>query len=38
VDFLHPWGHVLIDPIILLIMFFGLIIATIVSLRAQDIG
>jgi hypothetical protein len=38
VDFLHPWGHGLLNPIVLLIMFFGLIIATIVALRAQDIG
>jgi ABC transport system ATP-binding/permease protein len=38
VDFLHPWGHGLLNPIVLLFMFFGLIIATILSLRAQDIG
>jgi ABC-type multidrug transport system ATPase subunit/pSer/pThr/pTyr-binding forkhead associated (FHA) protein len=38
VDFLHPWGHVLLNPIVLLIMFFGLIIGTILTLRAQDIG
>ncbi|MBC7910001.1 MAG: FHA domain-containing protein, partial [Pyrinomonadaceae bacterium] len=28
IDFLHPWGHGLVNPIVLLIMFFGLIIAT----------
>jgi ABC-type multidrug transport system ATPase subunit/pSer/pThr/pTyr-binding forkhead associated (FHA) protein len=38
INFLHPWGHILVNPIVLLIMFFGLIIATIVALRAQDIG
>ncbi|HEX8138660.1 MAG TPA: FHA domain-containing protein [Pyrinomonadaceae bacterium] len=38
VDFLHPWGHVLLNPIVLLIMFFTLIAATIVALRSQDIG
>jgi ABC-type multidrug transport system ATPase subunit/pSer/pThr/pTyr-binding forkhead associated (FHA) protein len=38
VDFLHPWGHVLLNPIVLMMMFFGLIIATILALRAQDIG
>jgi ABC-type multidrug transport system ATPase subunit/pSer/pThr/pTyr-binding forkhead associated (FHA) protein len=38
VDFLHPWGHGLLNPIVLLIMFFGLIIGTILALRAQDIG
>jgi ABC-type multidrug transport system ATPase subunit len=38
VDFLHPWGNVLLNPIVLLIMFFTLIICTILALRAQDIG
>ncbi len=38
VNFLHPWGHTLLNPIVLLIMFFGLIIATIIALRSQDIG
>jgi hypothetical protein len=38
VDFLHPWGHGLLNPIVLLIMFFGLILGTILALRAQDIG
>jgi ABC-type multidrug transport system ATPase subunit/pSer/pThr/pTyr-binding forkhead associated (FHA) protein len=37
VSFLHPWGHWLIDPLVLLFMFFALVIATIVTLRAQDI-
>lgn len=38
VDFLHPWGNVLLDPLILLLMFFGLVGATVVALRAQDIA
>jgi ABC-type multidrug transport system ATPase subunit/pSer/pThr/pTyr-binding forkhead associated (FHA) protein len=37
INFLHPWGHALIDPFVLILMFFGLVIATIVTLRAQDI-
>src|SRR6185369_14899786 len=36
VSFLHPWGHWLVDPLVLLLMFFALVIATIVTLRAQD--
>jgi ABC-type multidrug transport system ATPase subunit/pSer/pThr/pTyr-binding forkhead associated (FHA) protein len=38
VDFLHPWGNVLLNPIVLIIMFFSLIAATIMALRSQDIG
>lgn len=38
IDFLHPWGNIIINPLVLLIMFFGLIGATILALRAQDIG
>ncbi|HEY8204742.1 MAG TPA: FHA domain-containing protein [Pyrinomonadaceae bacterium] len=37
ITFLHPWGHWTIDPFVLLLMFFGLVIATILTLRAQDI-
>lgn len=37
ISFLHPWGHWIIDPFVLLVMFFALVIATIVTLRAQDI-
>ena len=37
VTFFHPWGHWLLDPFALLVMFFGLLIATILALRAQDI-
>lgn len=38
VDFLHPWGNVVLNPIVLLLMFFGLLLATIIALRSQDIG
>lgn len=38
VDFKHPWGHVLLDPVVLLVMFFGLMIATLIALRFQDQG
>jgi ABC-type multidrug transport system ATPase subunit/pSer/pThr/pTyr-binding forkhead associated (FHA) protein len=37
INFLHPWGNVLLDPLVLLVMFFGLVIATVIALRAQDI-
>lgn len=37
VDFLHPWGGDLLNPLILIIMFFGLILASIIALKAQDI-
>jgi hypothetical protein len=37
INFLHPWGNILLDPLVLIIMFFGLVIATIITLRAQDI-
>jgi hypothetical protein len=38
IDFLHPWGNMLVNPIMLLFMFFGLILGTVLALRAQDIG
>jgi ABC transport system ATP-binding/permease protein len=38
IDFLHPWGNVVLNPIVLLMMFFGLLLATIIALRSQDIG
>lgn len=38
IDFLHPWGSVIFNPVILLGMFFLLVVATLVALRAQDIG
>ena len=37
VNFLHPWGNIILDPFVLLVMFFVLVIATITTLRAQDI-
>jgi hypothetical protein len=37
INFLHPWGNILLDPLVLIVMFFGLVIATVISLRAQDI-
>ena len=37
INFLHPWGNILLDPFALILMFFGLVIATIITLRAQDI-
>ncbi|MBD0325294.1 MAG: hypothetical protein ICV68_02625, partial [Pyrinomonadaceae bacterium] len=38
VNFLHPWGHPLLNPAILVAMFFLLVGATIVALRGQDIA
>jgi ABC-type multidrug transport system ATPase subunit/predicted component of type VI protein secretion system len=37
VDFLHPWGAVWLNPIVLLLMFLTFTAATISVLRAQDI-
>jgi hypothetical protein len=37
ISFLHPWGHWLIDPLVLIVMFFALVLATVLTLRAQDI-
>jgi ABC-type multidrug transport system ATPase subunit/pSer/pThr/pTyr-binding forkhead associated (FHA) protein len=37
VNFLHPWGNIFLDPFVLILMFFSMVIATIVTLRAQDI-
>ena len=37
INFLHPWGNILLDPFVLLLMFFGLVIGTVIVLRAQDI-
>jgi len=38
INFLHPWGHPLGNPAILVVMFFLLVGVTIAALRAQDIG
>jgi ABC-type multidrug transport system ATPase subunit/pSer/pThr/pTyr-binding forkhead associated (FHA) protein len=37
ISFLHPWGNKIIDPFVLMFMFLALVIATIVTLKAQDI-
>ena len=37
INFLHPWGNVILDPLVLIVMFFALVIATIITLRVQDI-
>ncbi|MFN2577821.1 MAG: FHA domain-containing protein [Pyrinomonadaceae bacterium] len=37
INFLHPWGNILLDPLVLIVMFFGLVLATLITLRAQDI-
>ncbi len=36
VSFKHPWGHVLLNPVILLAMLFALIVMTIITLRMKD--
>jgi ABC-type multidrug transport system ATPase subunit len=38
IDFLHPWGNMVVNPIMLLFMFFALMLGTVLALRAQDIG
>jgi ABC transport system ATP-binding/permease protein len=38
IDFLHPWGNMLVNPLMLLFMFFALLLGTVLALRAQDIG
>jgi hypothetical protein len=37
VNFLHPWGNLVLDPLVLLIMFFGLLVATALALKRQDV-
>ncbi len=37
VDFLHPWGGAWRNPLVLLLMFFILVVATLRALRSQDI-
>lgn len=37
IAFKHPWGHGLLDPFVLFVMFCVLITATVITLRAQDI-
>lgn len=38
INFLHPWGNPILNPAILVLMFFGLVGLTIAALRSQDIG
>lgn len=38
VNFLHPWMDSWLNPIVLLFMFFGLVLATVIALKAQDIA
>ncbi len=37
INFLHPWGNIILDPFVLLVMFFGLVIGTLIVLKSQDI-
>jgi ABC-type multidrug transport system ATPase subunit len=38
VTFLHPWMHEILNQIVLMLMFFILVAATLIALRLQDIG
>ena len=38
VTFLHPWMHEIVNQIVLMLMFFILVVATLIVLRTQDIG
>ena len=38
VNFLHPWMNEVLNQIVLMIMFFILVIATLIVLRMQDIA
>jgi ABC-type multidrug transport system ATPase subunit len=38
VNFLHPWMNEVLNQIVLMIMFFMLVIATLIVLRMQDIA
>jgi hypothetical protein len=38
VSFLHPWMHEIVNQFVLMLMFFMLVIATLIVLRLQDIG
>jgi ABC transport system ATP-binding/permease protein len=37
VTFLHPWMHEILNQIVLMLMFFVLVIATLIVLRLQDL-
>ena len=38
VNFLHPWMHGIVNQLVLMIMFGGLLIATLIILRLRDTG
>jgi hypothetical protein len=38
INFLHPWMNQILNQIVLMIMFYMLLIATLIILRWQDIG
>ncbi len=38
VNFLHPWMNEILNQIVLMLMFFMLVVATLIVLRLQDIG
>ena len=38
VSFLHPWTHEIVNQMVLMLMFFMLVVATLIVLRIQDIG
>jgi hypothetical protein len=38
VNFLRPWMNEILNQIVLMLMFFMLVIATLIVLRLQDIG
>ncbi len=37
VTFLHPWMHEIVNQFVLIFMFFGLVITTLIILRLKDI-
>ncbi len=38
VNFLHPWMNEILNQMVLMLMFFMLVLATLIVLRLQDIG
>jgi len=38
VNFLHPWMNEILNQLVLMLMFFMLVVATLIVLRLQDIG
>jgi hypothetical protein len=38
VNFLHPWMNEIVNQLVLMIMFFILVVVTLIVLRMQDIG